>query len=103
MASLVIVSLMASLWFVQAPIAERPVLSIAPDAKVTLRIVKAGDRSFIWVEGTGMTLETARLRARVDGKVIDLDAVDEGIRFEAGDAVGIFTERTFVGGGKRKN
>src|SRR5262245_45755117 len=104
MGSCFIVPLMASLWLGGQPTVDRPLLSISPDAKVTLRHVKLGAQSFMKVEAAGVTFESARLRVQLDGKAIDLDSVVEGIRLESEDgSVGIFTERTIVGGTKKKD
>jgi hypothetical protein len=63
--------------------------------------MKVGDRSFITVKAAGVTFETVRLRVPMNGNALDFDAVEEGIRLEVGDSVGIFKEKTLVGIGKR--
>jgi hypothetical protein len=104
MCSLCIVPLMASLCLTEKPTVDRPLLSIAPDAKVKLRHVKVGDRYLMRVEAAGVTFETARLRVQAQGRAFDLDAAEDGIRLELEDGgEAFFTEKTLDGGRKKKD
>lgn len=103
MGSLFIVPLMMGFCLAEPLEADRPLLTVAPDAKVTLRQVKVGDQYYVKVQTGGVSFVTAKLRLDIGAtSPFEVDAVANGVRVVLQDngrkeILVMFEPHTFVG------